>query len=272
MDKPRIYRMLGSCNGLVCISMDPDRGMDKPIYICNPVTKEYLLLPSLSDTTLGSYNFFNCGIGYIPSANEYKVVKIHKCGGEVGERVYVYTLGSGKRWRYIGEITYKLMHTYRNVLVDGALHWVDYTQGNIVAFDLTEEKFSMISLTPTCFVNNWPLNRKHSSCELKVLGGSLCIVHQYNCTWYDIWSLKKGNNGNKYSHWSRDFNTFKFGCEFDYIPWANIFHVTKDDEVLFCNEYTFYNHDLKQDRDKKLECILDSVRNMVWKLGMRYFM
>ncbi|OVA09222.1 F-box domain [Macleaya cordata] len=171
---------VGSCNGLICLSEHTTSGIEDPVYICNPITREYINLPIYKDLSLRkrrrgfSCNLFSkgrmvSGFGYNLSTNEYKVVRIYYYSSNVG-LVQVYTLGSGSGWRNLGEITYSFLDTFPHtpgVFVNGALHWQEEI-GKIVAFDLADEKFRVVPLPPFLFPHKY-----QTSSELKVLGGCL---------------------------------------------------------------------------------------------------
>ncbi|OVA16830.1 F-box domain [Macleaya cordata] len=219
--------IVGSCNGLVCFSIPHDR-IDEPVYICNPTTKEYTHLPTLDWTEIPTFNEISYrslsglyipestlnrkrgrtvnGFGYHPSTNEYKVVRIYYNELYYAEphtpgRVQVYTLGHGSGWRVIGMITHKL-HSSSGILANGALHWMDYTNLKIVAFDLADEKFRLLP-SPPCF----RLDKPASAFKLQVLGGYLSVVHQEPGDRVDIWSFKENSNSeakeqDQYQSWS----------------------------------------------------------------------
>ncbi|XP_026394904.1 F-box protein At3g07870-like [Papaver somniferum] len=85
-----LLNFVGSCNGLMCINIQYHLTID-PIYIFNPVTREYVYLPKLvvkkddvdptdPDRIEGVVGMIDCisyGFGYVSSTNEYKVVRIN---------------------------------------------------------------------------------------------------------------------------------------------------------------------------------------------------
>ncbi|XP_026378115.1 F-box protein At3g07870-like [Papaver somniferum] len=103
--------IIGSSNGLICLSIPRDGyfgDFDDPLYIFNPVTREYISLPICGGNCLNGRNVF--GFGYNSKTNEYKVVRIYyesKGHTEAGQ-VQVYTLGAGSGWRNKGEIACSL--------------------------------------------------------------------------------------------------------------------------------------------------------------------
>ncbi|XP_026395373.1 F-box protein At3g07870-like [Papaver somniferum] len=145
--------LVGSCNGLVCAFQNHNLVLD-PIYICNPLTREYVYLPQLvlneedvDPDQLGRvkggevdmYGRLACGFGYVRSTNEYKVVRIHYPNDYFADgNVEVYTLGSGRGWRATGRVFYGLegKGTYAN----DAIYWIRQDK-LVVAFDLANEEF-----------------------------------------------------------------------------------------------------------------------------------
>ncbi|XP_026400690.1 F-box protein At3g07870-like [Papaver somniferum] len=67
--------LAGSCNGLICFNSYYE-GYYGPVYICNPITREYVILPEFEGQCWWTV------FGYIPSTNEYKVVRICETGGD----------------------------------------------------------------------------------------------------------------------------------------------------------------------------------------------
>ncbi|XP_026451880.1 putative F-box protein At1g53370 [Papaver somniferum] len=224
--------MLGSCNGLVCFSIpqplnDPfDDLLNYPVYICNPLTGEYVNLPNLS----AEVGQIGSGFGYLPKTNEYKVVLIHYPGeftdgsGKKIARglVQVYTLGrGGDGWRNIGETTDALC--YPGVAGDGVIHFMDDLEWKLVTFDLAEEEFLVLpQLQPPCLGSADCDN----SCQVKVLGGHLYVVHLKGGRSVDLWSFNKSS-----ASWSKELS----------IPWNgrnraiqyHPFSLTSSNQVLF---------------------------------------
>ncbi|XP_026378261.1 putative F-box protein At1g52490 [Papaver somniferum] len=139
--------MVGSCNGLVCFSVRRKFTVAyDPIYICNPVTEEYVYLPTFNYDEpyddLRVAGSFDCGFGYHRFMDEYKVVRIHGALRDFSKRsqsrkVEVYTLGSGHGWRDKGSIDHLLVWDH-GVCANGAIHWVEYRKNKIVAFDCSK--------------------------------------------------------------------------------------------------------------------------------------
>ncbi|XP_026409012.1 F-box protein At3g07870-like [Papaver somniferum] len=238
--------MVGSCNGLVCylaLCKSAFGYYYDPIYISNPITGEYVYLPTFNFFKPVE-GYFSCGFGYHHSTNEYKVVRIfreffisHNCCSYV----QVYTLGSGRGWRDIGRVDLRLSPE-AGVCANGTLHWFEKHDKQIVDFDLAEEKFELISL-PTLFPTV-----SYYSCPdtfLKLLGGYMCVVHTDDAGKEDrfIHILEKKKKYIKKQHefkyvWSWR-KTFSIPCSYAvrYTPFA----VTKSNQVLMShNRSVFY--------------------------------
>ncbi|OVA02161.1 F-box domain [Macleaya cordata] len=248
------HLIVGSCNGLICISINNySVGVGDPVYICNPITREYVILPYM-DTKLNDRCCLVSGFGYNPSTNEYKVVRICCSNYEpFAKTVQVYTLGDGIGWRNKGEIMYKFIHHPRyilGILANGALHWLDAEQ-KIVAFDLVDENFRV--LPPPPFLRR--LNESNHF-ELQVFRGSLCALHYIGDKRMDVWSLKNNINSNydmkeqgyQFWSWSKEFSS---GREV-LIPNQAI-TLTESGEVLLCyNRSTLFRYDMKTTTSEKL--------------------
>ncbi|XP_026429017.1 F-box protein At5g49610-like [Papaver somniferum] len=132
----------GSSNGLICLE-----GLESDccICICNPITREYVMLPKPKEKT------YVAGFGYVSSTGEYKVLGLHhefnKQGRDESEfaEVYVYTLGSGKGWRNLGNFISQLSFLHISdgpgIFANEALYWLDCELEYILTLDLAEEKF-----------------------------------------------------------------------------------------------------------------------------------
>lgn len=76
----------GSVNGLICLKIY----YDYTLYICNPITREYIILPS--DKCVESSNAI--GFGFVEASNQYKVITLDTKNSDCN----IYTLGTSV-WR-----------------------------------------------------------------------------------------------------------------------------------------------------------------------------
>ncbi|XP_026420772.1 putative F-box protein At5g42430 isoform X1 [Papaver somniferum] len=111
------YFHYGSVNGLIYLY----KWRDHPSCICNPVTREYVMLPT-PETSYGVNEHIHVSSGFGLRCTLLAVAR----GGDV----------LGDFW------IIKISKSYNgpSVFANGALRWVD-KRGRVLTFDLTEEKF-----------------------------------------------------------------------------------------------------------------------------------
>ncbi|XP_026416177.1 F-box protein At3g07870-like [Papaver somniferum] len=246
---------VGSCDGLICVSMHHDRVID-PIYMFNPITREYIYLPELVVapspdmerpfiTEEGEVDLLGCvssGFGCVRSTNEYKIVRIHFPCTVYEGHVEVYTLGSGRGWRFKGVTAIRLMKPNgAGIFANGSLYWTG--DNNIVAFDLASEDFRLIPYPP-CMIN---CVRNIDIYGLVALGGNLCFYLEK--VRLQIWSLKKRSNENSDIEdiWCLDFDIGFEGVAVDREwTWFTPVLLTEAREViLIYNDSALYSYDSK---------------------------
>ncbi|XP_071726905.1 F-box protein CPR1-like [Rutidosis leptorrhynchoides] len=247
--KLRDYMMIGSCNGLICISLK-----FVELLVTNPSTREVRKLP------MPPYNYRGkvCwGFGYDSCTDDYKVV----VGFEESKhhmRFQVLSLKSNQwkslkptKWKFVEDrdhINYNT-NTYdcTGFLYNGALHWFmdDDTKKKkkkkvILSFDLSLEKFKEIPL---------PNDRKYVYDGRNIIGVfeerlCICISKWYDCFasydlqtwvmkscngWHTIWVMK---NDNCWERLPRDYEGNKYGSvtpayKLDFIQ-DNTWHLCND--------------------------------------------
>ncbi|GJY66140.1 F-box/kelch-repeat protein-like protein isoform X1 [Tanacetum coccineum] len=142
------YHIVGSSNGLVCIS---PTGVE--LLVTNPLTREVKYLPGLPDkinpkTTRPRFSDPCWGFGYDASIDDYKVILGIGIGG-CRTRFHVLALKSNI-WKPIGDIGYKLdspSATTNGILCEGSLHWFMNDRKNkkvTISFNLSLEEFKEI--------------------------------------------------------------------------------------------------------------------------------
>ncbi|XP_026398324.1 putative F-box protein At1g19160 [Papaver somniferum] len=204
---------VGSINGLMCIARGPS------VCICNPITREYVMLPEINRDCGDYYDFWASSFGYVSSTNEYKVVVIYVSERKTHVEVRIYTIGSGTGWRNIGKFNFgSNLHNSKKVLfANGALYWMDDGSGKVVTFDLAEEKF-FENLSPP------PLPQDGECCHNRiwVLNGSLfyAVVDEED-GFFDLQLLEKKNNN----------HDMKVSDQHQSLGWSKWFRVD-DREVL----------------------------------------
>lgn len=204
------YQVVGSCNGLLCIS---DALYFDPVYVCNIFTGDYIELPKTSHQLEQEVAL---GFGNVPATKEYKIVRVvnynnnHRTlrlrGWSERSDVQILTIGSTElAWRSLGAIHWKLDLRPSEAFINGALHWVTtrrYQRGlhlRIVAFDLAEEKFKEIERPMCGSLNNV------SNFHLVNLRGCLsavAVVCQDGRSLIEIWVMQVYNAKES---WTKDY-------------------------------------------------------------------
>ncbi|MBA0629037.1 hypothetical protein Godav_023656 [Gossypium davidsonii] len=176
-------KFIGSFNGLLCISLEPER-----LFLFNPATRELKVkrIPNLDidinrslDDRVSRPPIY--GFGYDHSFDDYNVVKIM-----YESIVYVYSLKTDT-WRRAQRFSYRRFNSDSGVHLNGAVHWV-FARGKdsplvsmprlIVAFDFAEGKFRELPR---------PYDDAENVTAVGVLGGCLCWLGEQQ----DFWVMKE---------------------------------------------------------------------------------
>nr|GEV42563.1 hypothetical protein [Tanacetum cinerariifolium] len=171
-------RIVGSCNGLLCLLVDEDA--DYNMFIYNPTTRRSNLLPC-SERTGSFWGFY--GFGYGELSNDYKVI-ITETDSKMSTMIY--SLKTGK-WKEIGHFSCA-RPLDDGKLVNGVLHWVagksKFSDScKIVSLYLANETYGEV-LQPE-------YHEGDGYFELGVLGECLCVLHDYCETRVvDVWMMK----------------------------------------------------------------------------------
>ncbi|KAH7849046.1 hypothetical protein Vadar_012208 [Vaccinium darrowii] len=177
---PRDMKIVGSCNGLVCIYF---RELIDTFYIWNPSTRETHFLSAFEKKHIGGTSF---GFGYDSSNDDYKVVRVYYVGDQL--EVEVYSLRKDS-WRRIGDFPSILTRYYVGVgkLLGGSILWIATNPSNnsslITALDLSEETYREIPQP------NYESRITYLS--LIVLKGCLCIVCEDAYFSFHLWAMNE---------------------------------------------------------------------------------
>ncbi|KMS96456.1 hypothetical protein BVRB_9g225100 [Beta vulgaris subsp. vulgaris] len=178
------FRMLGSVNGLVCLSDDIVEATDT-LILWNPVIRRYLTLPKreldAESTYLGRSVF---GFGFDSFSNDYKVIKIVYRKNpdfealQVEASIAIFRLSSCC-WGLSESTSIPVLDT-RQAYVNGIIHWLAYNK-LIVGFDLKTEAFIDMMLPKTLQNSNISDLTIASWCDLLSVfengywSGKLCL-------------------------------------------------------------------------------------------------
>ncbi|KAJ9536600.1 hypothetical protein OSB04_un000249 [Centaurea solstitialis] len=218
--------LTGSVNGLLCLSQSVGHGGDNAC-ICNPITREYMILHHRKDTWT-----FICGFGVVSMTGEYKVIRTFQDSNPTSLprelEAEVYTLGTGQ-WRNIGHVPYSFDHSDQPFL-NGHIHWrVDDEDSpeSLCSFDLDKETFQLFPSPPSEAIEESYMHFQ----SLAVLKGCLCKSDTYDSQ-YTIWVMKE--YGIKES-WHKEV-VVKLGIipDLDWLIWEPMFLIEglKDGSIL----------------------------------------
>ncbi|XP_024196454.1 uncharacterized protein LOC112199711 [Rosa chinensis] len=168
--------LLGSCNGLVFLVVQINFG--EYFYTCNPSTGLFKQLPSPgSDEDHLSY-IGGGGVDYVSATDDYKVLTAYFEEYEEVEVIQMFSLRA-QGWTRIedpGE-TGSLCLSYSVALSNEALHWLNYEQDQIFAFDLAKEELRTM-LVPNFFQVPSPVLRflMEGACVYRFIGWVLVTL------------------------------------------------------------------------------------------------
>ncbi|XP_047949588.1 F-box/kelch-repeat protein At3g06240-like [Salvia hispanica] len=184
------HLVVGSANGLL-LFLD---GCDDTLFVCNPITREYVEIPRLPKRGCIA------GFGVSKISGQYKIL----CRDQI-RSYHVYTLERGGGcWRRIaGPKFYPRMPWGNVIFFNGYLHWLasDLKESLFVCcFDLETEVFTKFSLPPRDNSNDPVKNWCHvrGDYELCVLEGQLCVCDSLKSTGIVIWWMKNYGDTNSW--------------------------------------------------------------------------
>ncbi|KAM0024961.1 putative F-box domain, galactose oxidase/kelch, beta-propeller, F-box associated interaction [Helianthus debilis subsp. tardiflorus] len=210
------HHLVGSCNGLVCISSLKDR----KVFVGNPLTREVRQLRSLPPCCPPCWGF-----GYDSSKDDYTVVAVAN-KGENRSCVQVLSLKSNV-WRAIGEVKYVFI-SWVGFLYNGALHWIVEDQNRkllILSYDLSKEEFKEIPKPDDARYECTYTSR------LGIVKECLCIFHGYGYSSNDVWLMKNYNVKQSWELLPRDRDHDK---KYDNVHFFNLGLPKDVDASWFC--------------------------------------
>ncbi|GLT51005.1 hypothetical protein SLA2020_244550 [Shorea laevis] len=188
-----VDNLVGSCNGLLCLSLIDGSSASHSLLICNPFVGDAVRVPPANPFPNQREVF---GFGFHPRTGEFKVVRIVWFALDVEDveelMVQVFTVGTTE-WRTKGATPPQLADVTGppEALVEGSLHRVTFVgMGGdgpifgIISFELADEVFEEIP-HPPC--------QRFVSLEysLSVLNGCLSAAGLVDTLHFDIWVMKQ---------------------------------------------------------------------------------
>ncbi|GJZ61026.1 F-box associated domain containing protein [Tanacetum coccineum] len=184
---------VGSVNGLICLWQNAYKNDNT--YICNPITREYMILPR-QQFYRQSQAIIVYGFGVGLNTKEYKVVRtfqgnipadptsVSRPSLLVAE---VYTLGTGQ-WRGLGHVPYWL-NGFDGPFLNGHAHWIVLDKDSpekLCAFDFDSETFKLFPSPPCEAIVESGIHFN----SLGVLNGCLSQSDTFNSQ-FTIWVMKE---------------------------------------------------------------------------------
>ncbi|KAL3324095.1 hypothetical protein AABB24_038331, partial [Solanum stoloniferum] len=246
------FFLVGSVHGFVCFNYffgDVDR-----IYILNPTTREYIILPEPQRVRKWP-NLVTYGFGFDPVRFEYKVVRIYQ--EEIRDddtnrfRYYkseaqVYTIGKGYWRSSAGNVMFCFGCRAYGVKLYGKLHWLvsDANQNELIcSFNLENELFESFPTAPGNTEENCPNLR-----SLGVFGRCLCVCDNNADTHFEVWVMKEYGVTDS---WVKEIDiNISPECNNNWLCYEmiNLLKVLDDGEVLFLwrDDFLFLHHPVKK--------------------------
>ena len=232
----RYFRnIICSFNGLICciknegIRFRTRISYRQDLYICNPATREFLLLPQ----SRGSEESPKIGVAFYPRTSEYKVFRFFSPAGKSHETrnvCEVYSSINGS-WKGTGCVAHSPWRS-KHICVNGTVYWFIRSKKDglsivsILAVDMVEN-FSVISIPEEATRHTFLVS--FEGCLSLVAGNAL------NKSRFDMWILQD----NKNSTWIR-----KCSDDMPFLSIGRVTHVAvQKNEILFASvqQYFFYN-------------------------------
>ena len=150
--------MVGTCNGLVCLSDNLNTYIDK-LFLWNPCVRKFVKIPS-PNVEVTFWKYESIGFGFDAKTNDYKVARVVTLVDNAHSRkdrpvVEVYSLSTGE-WRMVTALLpiCTLRGREQVGFVNGALHWLAFRRIDdghkfhyfVLVFDLGDEVFREILL------------------------------------------------------------------------------------------------------------------------------
>ncbi|XP_073279328.1 uncharacterized protein [Primulina huaijiensis] len=168
-----------SCNGLVVISDESEVTELPNLYVTNPLTKQWAILPPFSALT-GHHS--DCGLAFVESSMEYKLVRV--CGDKYivpKTQIAVFTIGVDEVWRHI-DTDHLLLPTELKFI------WFLYVTGGYVHW--TSSKFVLTLNVETEIVRRFPVPQLPKMFgSFLPMGGNLSFIDESSKFLRDVWEM-----------------------------------------------------------------------------------
>ncbi|XP_028060635.1 F-box protein CPR1-like [Camellia sinensis] len=248
--------IVGSCNGVVCLS-DDHMCYVHTIILWNPSIRKSFNLPrpNVVFQTHGPL-MHSIGFGFDSINHDCKVVRVIYVEDDDGfdivpPEVELYSLSRGC-WQSISDCGVQSIIPERSpqVYINGAVHWIAYdrkTNGSfrrslIVSFNMCDELFRKIFLPDSLAA------QRGITIEINVFGESLCVMHDVFLSGsnkaYDMWVMEKYS---VVESWTKLFAIVDYQQSL-----GPVIGFRKNSEVLLERGENLVSYDLKTKETKNL--------------------
>ncbi|KAL8497490.1 hypothetical protein ACS0TY_020992 [Phlomoides rotata] len=190
------FRIVGSCDGLVCLSNDLFTDPSPPV-ILNPAIRNHVVLPK---SLVNPNEPHLVVLGFGVASNVYKVVRLVYCRNDYGfiapPQAEIFSLGTG-RWRKLSGIDVRirlLEYVWCPIFFKGFVYWIGYQRksenndcNSILSFHFGDEVFGEIMFPEE-------LEREDvTSLSLAIMGeslGAITINGEIGDLRCDVWMMK----------------------------------------------------------------------------------
>uniref|UniRef100_A0A2C9VHG5 F-box associated beta-propeller type 1 domain-containing protein n=2 Tax=Manihot esculenta TaxID=3983 RepID=A0A2C9VHG5_MANES len=198
----RFINIVGSCNGVICLSDDFSGTYTDRAALWNPSVRKIVSIPCANVTFHSHGPFFHSlGFGFDSKADDYKLVRVAYIGDEyfdfvdIPPLVEIFSLRERYWKRVHNNLNYVICECSTSAFVDGACHWVASVTKNgvsvgrvIVSFSLGDELFREMEL-PKCLVEEYIIM------DVAAFDGSLLLVPFMKKNgkedWFSVWIMRE---------------------------------------------------------------------------------
>ncbi|XP_058006578.1 F-box/kelch-repeat protein At3g23880-like [Hevea brasiliensis] len=201
-DLKRFVDIVGSCNGVFCLSYGVYGKYTNGAALWNPSVRKIVNIPC-PNITFTSHGFYKhlLGFGFDSATDDYKLVRIVYLPDsnfkfdKIPPLVEIYSLRS-RGWRKVdnNDLKYVIADFSTSAFLNGTCHWVATKPPNgpgacdaIVSFSLGEEVFGEMEV-PDCLV------KQYYFIDVAVSDGSLLLVAITKLTeegCFSVWKMKE---------------------------------------------------------------------------------
>ncbi|KAM7497939.1 hypothetical protein LguiA_022353 [Lonicera macranthoides] len=198
------FNIIGTCNGLVCLS--DDHGTNTDLILWNPSIKKSVTL-TLPNPSFVRESHGHFGFGINPITSEYKIVRLVYLYTYRPPKVELFELCTGS-WRNINTRDFSVIiypHA-RQAFLNGVVHWTGYNPNKaggsrdilIVSFDMRNDSLGVL-MVPPCVRQYWD----HCLTRVTVFGEWLAFLHPDGDYYWCLWVMKDYGVENS---WTKQFS------------------------------------------------------------------